>query len=95
MQSKQEAISNLNHLYGVVDIPYQKSLDYAFRAIENERPQGEWIDCGNYYKCPFCENWVLTSEGKPKFCDECGADMRGDKNEEGKYLRSTAHSSRE
>lgn len=46
-------------------------------AKGNIRPQGEWIDCGNYYRCPFCENWFPTEDGKPKFCDECGADMRG------------------
>ena len=50
---------------------------YEMAQAKYQRPQGEWIDCGAYYKCPFCENLVLTVDGKPKFCDECGADMRG------------------
>jgi len=49
---------------------------YEKAKKEYERPQGEWVDCGEYYKCPFCENWVLTVDGKPKFCGECGAKMR-------------------
>jgi hypothetical protein len=60
---------------------YQTTLK-LYRAVKNgkpfeERPQGEWIDCGEYYRCPFCSNWVLTVDGKPNYCDECGADMRG------------------
>lgn len=50
----------------------------AYMRIEPERPTGEWIDCGEYYKCPFCSNWILTVDGKPNYCDECGADMRGE-----------------
>jgi hypothetical protein len=61
--------------------------DYKLREVirngksYEDRPQGEWIDCGEYYRCPFCSNWVLTVDGKPNYCDECGADMRGKENE--------------
>lgn len=57
-----------------------EALNLAIKALEtvgnSDKLQGEWIDCGNYYKCPFCENWVLEVDGKPNYCDECGADMR-------------------
>lgn len=36
-----EAISNLNHIYGIVSSNIQRSLDVAFKAME--RPQREWI----------------------------------------------------
>ena len=38
---------------------------------------GEWIDCGSYYKCPFCEEIELESDGKTNFCPNCGAKMKG------------------
>ena len=53
------------------------------RLRESERPQGEWIIQTystfpqyqpNEYVCPFCQN-VLNR--MTKFCDNCGADMRG------------------
>lgn len=46
------------------------------KAPTVERPHGEWVEDGAYYKCPFCSNFVLNDYGKPYFCDHCGADMR-------------------
>lgn len=37
-----EAISNLNHIYGIVSSDIQRSLDRAIKALE-ERQQNEWI----------------------------------------------------
>lgn len=51
----------------------QKSLElgrhvgYFEGKTENKRPQGEW-------KCPECGEWLFA-------CPNCGADMRGKKNE--------------
>lgn len=50
------------------------------------RERGEWIHLGgDEWCCPACRN-VITTEGsweKPtqKFCSECGADLRGVKDE--------------
>ena len=45
-------------------------------SVQTIRPKGHWIDCGSYYRCPFCENFVTENDGKPNYCDECGADLR-------------------
>ena len=49
-----------------------------------EQKTSHWIDCGSYYKCPECDNWVDEVDGMPKFCDECGMKMvdEGNKNEQ-------------
>ena len=45
--------------------------------------RGEWIhDINNLYGCSVCMNRETMSPKKKKnFCPECGADMRGVKNE--------------
>lgn len=47
---------------------------------EQDRPQGEWVvksnGTTNYYACNKCGN---AGDIQDKFCRECGADMRGDK----------------
>lgn len=50
-----------------------------------ERPQGEWIDSGLEYKCSKCGvryDIDITEITDFKFCPNCGADMRGDDNEQ-------------
>jgi hypothetical protein len=53
---------------------------------EHERPQGEWIEGSNgNIKCNKCGaeiRYSYIANNKPdfpKFCCDCGADMRGDK----------------
>ena len=72
------------HGYGV-----EVGVDFMREVIERtpsadvvERKRGHWIDCGSYYKCPFCKHIVMENDGKPKFCEECGADMRERKDNE-------------
>ena len=53
---------------------------------KNERPQGEWElirvadHCGIHdsFVCPFCN--YEREYRKKNLCEECGADMRGEKN---------------
>lgn len=50
-----------------------------------ERPQGEWIFNTTWqdYECNNCHNWVRKRQGElPNFCGNCGADMRGGKENE-------------
>lgn len=62
----------------------------AIKALE-ERPQGEWIvtaednDGVHRICCPFCsyekgsnntDTIIVTFTDFPKFCENCGADMR-------------------
>lgn len=44
--TNSEAISNLNHIYGIVSSDIQRSLDVAIKALE-ERPQ-DCSDCKRY-----------------------------------------------
>lgn len=83
-----EVISNLNHIYGFLSPDIQRSLDVAFKALE-EKPTGEWeiVDaegrkiwncvCTNCGHDPQeyiggTENWWLTKLHLPNFCPNCG-----------------------
>ena len=52
-------------------------------SAQPERKRGEWIEyIPEHGKCPFCGNQVDLLGGKENiFCGECGADMRGKKDE--------------
>ena len=41
--TKSEAISNLNHIYGIVYSDIQRSLDLAIEALEKAPAVSEWI----------------------------------------------------
>lgn len=43
------------------------------------RPHGDWIVCQDFdgwIECPFCHVGRTVFEKMPKFCENCGADMR-------------------
>lgn len=58
---------------------YREALDLAIKALEDERPQGEWLWLGDNpntnhkWSCNKCGRGVKEQE---KFCPNCGADMR-------------------
>ena len=59
--------------------PYSKTWEEV-KDLPSVNPQpktktGHWIDCGSYYRCSECDNWVDEVDGMPKFCDECGMKM--------------------
>lgn len=56
----------------------EEAIDIINQMPSADRPQGEWIDFKNGWKCNACEKW--NSE-KSNFCPNCGADMRGGHNE--------------
>ena len=67
------------------------ALDMAIKALE-ERPQGEWIITDAYPHKVYCSvcyktfadsKWEVWKDGSlPRaYCPNCGADMRGDKND--------------
>ena len=77
--TNEEAIFNLNHIYGIVSPDVQRSLDLAIKALE-EKPQGEW---GKWIiaeiQCPNCFEYFETdcySMEELNECPSCGADMR-------------------
>lgn len=78
--TNKEAIYNLNHIYGIVSPDIQRSLDVAFKCME-ERPQGEWIIDGHHRRCKKCGEYfcMADSEGNEipsNFCPNCGANMK-------------------
>ena len=60
----------------------EEAVEMAIEALLQEptRERGEWIKVAGLYVCPFCHN-VAPRAIKQKFCDECGADMRGAQND--------------
>ena len=81
--TNKEAIFNLNQIYGIVSPDIQRSLDVAFKALE-ERPQGECrtcihrdpedkkCDCGGIERqgCPF----PVSDDYFCKFYEKGGAE---------------------
>ena len=63
----------------------QSHVDRDIRLILSaDRPQGEWIDKGDYAECSKCGaksgtqyNGVEPVPFKSKFCSNCGAKMKG------------------
>ncbi len=48
------------------------------------RPQGEWIIDGHHIRCNRCNEYICSTDREgnkipDNFCPNCGADMRGDK----------------
>jgi len=91
--TNKEAIAILKYIYFKCDKDQGEhiALDMAIKALE-DRPQGKWIydNTLNNWKCSECGEtpktigYVGTSlfmEQHFKFCNHCGADMRGDNNE--------------
>jgi len=66
--TNNEAISNLERIYGVVSSDIQISLDLAIKALE------EKVDPRNdphYAECRYCKHLELSSNDYP--CCECGS----------------------
>ena len=78
----KEAIEILENLkmQGKSFFSQRLALDLAIKALENERPQGEWIIVkderyGDNVKCPFCEKELAGTD--LNFCCKCGAKLIG------------------
>lgn len=61
------------------------SYEVGYTHGQSERPKGEWIvyslvDEGRVeLECPECgDTFVRAVDYRPHFCENCGADMRGD-----------------
>lgn len=71
-----------------VEQSYQEPKDYIKNKLDYSRPQGEWMydNILNNWKCSECGETPKTigyvgtrlfMEQHFKFCNHCGADMRG------------------
>lgn len=84
---EQDKASICSHVYALVnpcdadDLEFElEYLIYCQQTVE-ARPCGEWLEKEMYYQCSHCKTgfnsdikWIAN--GLPKFCPECGADMR-------------------
>ena len=70
----------------VAGSPEDIAIDLAIKALEEHRPQGEWVvipercfiyckECGHVK--PFSVEEFKLGINFPKFCEECGAQMKG------------------
>ena len=65
----------------IIDIHGEIEGDYDIIGKYEERPQGEWIihnkgEHNEWHECPYCNN---HKKYYARFCNYCGADMRGEK----------------
>lgn len=73
--TNNEAISNLNHIYGIVSPDIQRSLDLALDALRIH-PKGIWKHKVIGDKtCVMCNQCYLHFDCESNFCPNCGAEM--------------------
>ena len=73
-------------LVSVEAIEYAFNSGYAEAKAKFERPKGEWIIDGYHIRCNKCNEYICTQDREGavipnNFCPNCGADMRGKKND--------------
>lgn len=56
-----------------------KELDNA--PTVDAVPKGKWIEENGIQICPFCGEEHEWENYRAPFCDQCGADLRGDNND--------------
>jgi hypothetical protein len=56
---------------------WRATIEELKKRSEN-RPKGRWIRTNGTYYCSNCKHYAYESQ-RFNFCQDCGADMRGDK----------------
>ena len=91
--TNKEAIEILNFAKKVFvcSDKYIEAINLAIKALENEPKKGKWIredkpwggfgDRVLVLTCSVCGESFVYRDNVPKFCSECGADMREADNE--------------
>lgn len=66
-------------LENLTDDKDKQSVRFAINVIEGfeEKPHGKWIRANGTYYCSCCKHYAYESQ-KFDFCQDCGADMRGE-----------------
>ena len=65
----------------------QRAFDEGYEKGKADRPQGEWEKIGEdtyYHRCPYCKR--IRAFKDSRFCDWCGARMKGAANEDNDRL---------
>ena len=86
---QQAAIDAIKKEYSICFDKYESGLELALKLIETlppvqpERKKGEWINGGRIIRCNKCKIGYAAVKGMKSaltynFCPNCGADMRGE-----------------
>lgn len=74
--TNEQAIDVLNMVeaHGLAD----EAKKLAIKALQNDRPQGEWVRTPNEHRVDICCTNCGYDDGYScfNFCPNCGADMR-------------------
>lgn len=85
--TKEEAVNVLRIMASGIELKgysdrwilnFREAYEMALKSLENERPQGEWVGANGIYYCSCCKHYAYESQ-KFDFCQDCGADMRGER----------------
>ena len=75
---------NLREEWAIKTEGFRKAEEVIMKLPSADRPQGEWIDKGDYAECSNCGadsgtqfDGVEPVSRKTKFCPNCGAHMKG------------------
>ena len=65
---------------------FEQGYVQGYEEGKNDRPKGKWIIDGHHIRCNRCNEYICNTDREgnkipDNFCPNCGADMRGDKNE--------------
>lgn len=74
-------LSEFYRFYELPNIAVSRENFERMRPVEPERKKGEWTKDNS---CPFCGflPWYESDIHTLSFCPNCGADMRGEQNED-------------
>ena len=89
-QAAIEAIASRDETNGTVKVFTGRQVNEILESLPSaDRPSGHWIDIDTQtytwkVRCNKCghERSMMSTQGVyPKFCENCGADMRGEQDE--------------
>lgn len=81
--TNKEAMNRLDTLKDCAGVTVEikdkdvEAFKIAIKALENERPKGEWIDTGSGQECNVCHEIQYGYDNFRHFCANCGAKMKG------------------
>lgn len=63
-------------VYNIDNAPTVEERPHG-KWVKEDKPHGGFGDFVLVNTCPFCKESFVYHGNNPKFCSECGADMRG------------------
>lgn len=86
--TKEECLAFYKELVKLADVRFVPYYKMGIKVLEQQPRQGHWIEVTNGrggHECDVCHDYAPSfqsgNEYLSAFCPNCGADMRGDKND--------------